>query len=117
MLALATGARVSEAHALSRDKRLCKFVQDSHSDKVTLTVHTRPDFYAKNEKPQETKVPFVIKSLKHMFGKRDKERFLCPTRAVTVYISKRPDGPYPVSNTTMYTPSSDTWNKYKEECC
>ena len=98
LLGMATGARSSELHALSRDPRLCKITLDKDTGKQTLTVYTRPGFVRKNELPQAERVPFVIPSLKHMVGPNEKERFLCPVRAVLVYRARTPDGAYPADN-------------------
>ena len=98
LLALATGARVSEVHEFSRDPRCLIVTKDKHSEKVTMTVYTRPGFIAKNAKPTLIKTPMNIHSLKHMYGREEKERLLCPVRAVTVYISKTPNGPYKASD-------------------
>ena len=98
LLGMATVARSSELHTLSRDPRLCKFSSDKDTGQQTLTVFTRPGFVLKNEHPQAKRVPFVIPSLKHMVGPNEKEQFLCPVRAVLVYRSRTPDGAYPTGN-------------------
>ena len=41
--------------------------------------------------------PVIIPSCKHLVGQNEPERFLCPVRATRVYLSRTPDGAYPVS--------------------
>ena len=112
LLALGTGARSSELHALSRDPSLGTSVVEPHSGLVTLTIFTRPGFVAKNEDPQAEKVPFIIPSLAHMFGPNDAERLLCPVRALNIYRTMTPNGPYPAGNDLLLRhPSPDVSTK------
>ena len=95
LLALATGARVSELHALSRHRSRFQLDTDEFSGQQTITVLTRPNFIAKNEKPSELKKPVIFSSLKHLYGAKEPERLLCPVRAAIVYKSRTPDGMWP----------------------
>ena len=96
LLALATGARVSEIHALSRRPVRFSLERDQASGEVKIISHTRPGFLRKNSKPTVCEEPVIIRSMKHLVGRHDLERLLCPVRAVTVYISRTPDGAWPV---------------------
>ena len=100
-MALATGARVSEIHALSRNPERFKRVIDGHSGKRTLIVHTKVGFVPKNSKPSVRPEPLHIVSMKHLVGRHEPERFICPVRAVEVYMHRTPDGTYPVSDETL----------------
>ena len=98
LLSLATRARSSELHALSRDPRLCTLEVEAHSGRQTLTIYTQPGFVATNEDPQAARVPRVIPSLAHMYGRHYVERGLCPVWAINIYRAMTPNGPYPVGN-------------------
>ena len=57
-----------------------------------------PGFVATNENPQTARVPRVILSLAHMYGRHYLERGLCPVWAINIYRAMTPNGPYPVGN-------------------
>ena len=82
-------------HALSRHRSRFQLDTDEFSGRQTITVLTKPDFIAKNEKPSEIKKPVIFSSLKHLFGNKEPERLLCPVRAAVVYKSRTPDGMWP----------------------
>ena len=100
LLALATGARSSEIHALSRAPGRFAIHADN-TGKQTMTIHTKPGFLAKNAKPTLVSPPMVIPSLKHLVGRKEPERLLCPVRATQVYIRRTPDGPYPAGDSRV----------------
>ena len=90
LLALATGARRSELHALSRTHKFnleCK-----NSGLQTLTLHTQTGFLAKTDRPGASRAPIIIPSMSHMVGQREPERLLCPVLAVTKYLARTPNG-------------------------
>ena len=76
LVALASGARVSELDALSRDKG---FVQFEHTGSVKLSPHKL--FLAKNEDPQNRWKPWDIVSL-------PQDLSLCPVAALKAYINR-----------------------------
>ena len=100
LLALATGSRASELHALSRASGRFK-IDRSQDGRKTLTIHTHPGFLAKNARPTVIQQPFVIPSMKQMVGPREPERLWCPVRAVEAYISRTPDGAFSVEDTRL----------------
>ena len=87
---MATGARRSEIHALSRTHKFK--LECGNSGPQTLRLHTYPGFLAKNARPGANRDPIVIPSMAHMYGAGDLERNLCPVRAVTKYLARAKDG-------------------------
>ena len=75
LLALASGARASEIHALSRSDHLFG-VQPTPQGEV-LVLRPFPGFLDKNALPQDTPKAWRIPSLSHLFP-HDREKLLCP---------------------------------------
>ena len=80
LLALATGARRSELHALSRSARDLVI-----SDKG-ISLKTLPGFLAKNQIPGHDPGPFVVKALSPFTGRDSADRLLCPVRMLKFYL-------------------------------
>ena len=76
LLALASGARVSELSALSRDSG---FITFETGGEVSLSPHAK--FLAKNEDPQNRWKPWKITPL-------PQDRSLCPVEALKEYLSR-----------------------------
>ena len=76
LVALASGARVSELAALSRDKGFVKFLP---SGEVSLSPH--PKFMAKNEDPVHRWKPWIIVPL-------PQDPSLCPVRCLENYLER-----------------------------
>jgi len=91
LVALATGARRSEIHALSRHSRDLVF------SKKGVSVRTKPQFLAKNQLPDHDPGPFFIKSLEVFTGRDTPDRLLCPVRMLKYYMDftskSDPSGP------------------------
>ena len=85
LLALATGARRSELHALRSDR---VHTQESTGD---LLIYTDVNFLAKTEvvdRGGDVCQPVVVRSLTRFVGHLDEERVLCPVRAVRHYLRR-----------------------------
>ena len=85
LLALATGARRSELHALMSDD--VQFQEATGS----LVLHTDVRFLAKTElvdRGGQVCEPIVVRALTRLVGPQDEERVLCPVRAVRHYLRK-----------------------------
>ena len=76
LLALASGARISELAALSRAKGFVSFLS---SGEVSLSPH--PKFLAKNEDPQHRWAPWKILPL-------PQDPSLCPVESLRAYLSR-----------------------------
>ena len=86
LIALASGARASEVHALSRKPDL--FVMErSRENGVTLRLQPYAGFVPKNCPPSMVPKPWIIPSISHLFPD-EKDKLLCPVRAVRYYVSK-----------------------------
>ena len=77
MLALATGARVSELHALLRSDEFLEFSEEG------VTLYPNPNFLAKNENPQNRRDPIFISRLK---DERGGHHPLCPVNNLSLYL-------------------------------
>ena len=80
LLALATGARRSELHALSRSTRDLVF------SGAGVSLKTLPGFLAKNQIPGHDPGPFVVKALSPFTGRDSADRLLCPVRMLKFYL-------------------------------
>ena len=78
LLALATGNRVSEIHALLREDQFLEF----SSSGVLLSPN--PNFLAKNESPSNRRSPIFIPRLSNEDGSPHP---LCPVNSLSVYLS------------------------------
>ena len=88
LLALATGARRSELHALRSDS-----IQTQESS-GSLVLHTDVNFIAKTQlvnQGGDICQPIVVKALTRFVGPQDEERVLCPVRAVKSYLRRTKD--------------------------
>ena len=83
LLALATGARRGELLALRRGSAV-KFTEDF--DEVLL--HPDPLFVPKTKRGICSTRPIVVRSFKKLVGTDSEDRFLCPVRALKVYLRK-----------------------------
>ena len=94
LLALATGSRVSELHALRREPEFLAFGNND------LTLFSRVSFLAKNEDPMHRRDPIVIPRL---WDEDGSPHALCPVHAVHVYMnltSSSTTGPLFLSSST-----------------
>ena len=89
LLALACGARRSELHALVRNP-LPRVLRDPSSGAQTMELRVYPGFVAKNQLPDTVFQPFMVPSLHHLVP-GEVERFLCPVRAVSLYLERTTD--------------------------
>lgn len=95
LLALASGRRVSEVHALSFSSHQTEFLNEGMEVRLRTNVH----FRAKNQKIGEKPVDIVIPSLKTIT--RDKlDLTLCPVRALLWY--KEISGKYRGNQQAMF---------------
>ena len=78
LLALASGRRVSEIHALSFEDKLAVF----YSDKMVLFTSLR--FRGKTQKMHEKPSPIIIPAIKQI-SPEPEDRLLCPVRALAHY--------------------------------
>ena len=100
LLALASGSRASEIHALSRESG--RFKSDrTQEGRRTVTIHTHTGFLAKNARPSVIPPPLVIPSMAHLVGSKELERLWCPVRAIEVYMARTPNGAYSVEDTRL----------------
>ena len=82
LLAFASAKRRSELHALSMDEGSLRFSKDS------VTLHLEPGFLPKTQVPNKLPAPIVIPSLDRLCGPNDKDRLLCPVRALKFYLER-----------------------------
>ena len=83
LVTLASAARRSEIHALSRD-----FAHNS--DWTNLELSLLPDFLPKNQAASSTETrSFRIPAISNIVGREDKEDLLlCPVRAIRIYVDR-----------------------------
>ena len=79
LIALATGRRRSEIHALSISESCLRFA----SDKSSVTLLTDPSFLAKNQLPDKGSGIITIPAL----PPTSDNQVLCPVRALLVYLA------------------------------
>ena len=82
LLALASGSRRSEIHALVTGPG--NIIWHPHQ----VSIRTHPDFIAKNQVLGSVSRPVVIKALEDFVGKDRRERLLCPVRALKWYVNR-----------------------------
>ena len=80
LLALASGRRRSEIHALSATSGSVKF----SADKSAVNLHFFPGFLAKNQLPSVAGLPLEIPALSGSVS----ETVLCPVRALSIYMQR-----------------------------
>ena len=82
LIALASGSRRSEIHALGSSKELLSI------SKTEAVLRTRPGFLAKNQVLGTVTRPFTIKALDALTGPDPQERLLCPVRCLRWYLRR-----------------------------
>ena len=86
LVALASGARASEVHALSRHPDLM-VMEELPEGGMNLRLRPYAGFVPKNCPPSRVPKPWVIPSIGHLHP-NDVDKLLCPVRAVRLYIRK-----------------------------
>ena len=84
LISLATGARISELHALLRSSDFITF-EDSG-----VTIFPNPNFIAKNENPGERRSPIFIERL---FNEDRSPHPLCPVNNLCIFLKLTEDSP------------------------
>ena len=87
LLALASGARRSELHALVRTPPSFLITRDGASGAKSMQLRAYPGFVAKNQVPDQVFSPFTIPSMAHLVP-NDLERLLCPVRCTDLYVQR-----------------------------
>ena len=90
LLALASGARRSELHALVRTPPSFLITRDGSSGAKSMQLRAYPGFVAKNQVPDQVFTPFIIPSMAHLVP-QEPERLLCPVRCTDLYIQRTSD--------------------------
>ena len=90
LLALASGARRSELHALVRTPPSYLITRDPLTGGRTMTLRAYPGFVAKNQVPESIFQPFNIPSMAHLVP-GEPERLLCPVRTTSLYVQRTSD--------------------------
>ena len=62
-----------------------------------MTIHTTPEFLAKNQKGKDLYLEVNIRSIFHDFPDTPEESLLCPVRAIRRYMDRTRDWPNPKS--------------------
>ncbi|MBV2113361.1 MAG: hypothetical protein KUF82_20610 [Candidatus Thiodiazotropha sp. (ex Ctena orbiculata)] len=81
LIALASGRRRSEIHALSATSGSVDF----SADKSSVILHSFPGFLAKNQVPSLAGTPIEIPALP---SENSSDSSLCPVRALRIYLSR-----------------------------
>ena len=87
LLALASGARASELHALSRASPLLTISEIPNNGSI-LSLKPYPGFFAKNQCPNDPPPAWTVPSLQHLFSEDDPDRMLCPVRLTKIYLDR-----------------------------
>ena len=90
LLAIASGARRSEIHALVRTPPSFSVTRDRDSGAKSMLLRPYAGFMAKNQVPETVFRPFIIPSMAHLVPD-EPERLLCPVRATELYIRRTSD--------------------------
>lgn len=90
LLALASGARRGELHALSRKFPAFQVMKDKTSAELTAVLRPVPGFLAKTQLPQQKGLQFQIPGMTHLVP-GEPERLLCPVRALQIYVKRTND--------------------------
>ncbi|XP_069128666.1 uncharacterized protein [Argopecten irradians] len=88
LLALASGRRRSDIHALSVHSSCLRWARDSSA----VTLLTDPAFLAKNQVPGFSPDPIRIPSLTVSVESEENDQLLCPCRALRFYLDKTRGG-------------------------
>jgi integrase len=83
LTALASGARRGEILALCRGKFI-HFTEDYEQ----VLLYPDPTFVPKTKRGFSKTRPIVLRSFKNLVGTKNEDRFLCPIRALRVYIKR-----------------------------
>ena len=86
LVSLASAARGAELVALSRADHNISFTQDPSGAK-RVSLRMVPNFLPKNVLPNQVPEPITFPGIAHLFP-QEKERLLCPVRAIGLYISR-----------------------------
>ena len=89
LVALATGARGLELVALSRASHNLEFTTLASGAKHA-SIRMVPKFIPKNQRPEVIPEPMKFPGMAHLFP-NEPERFLCPVRALGLYIVRSAD--------------------------
>ena len=89
LVALASGARGSELVALSRASHNLEFTTLASGVKH-VSIRMVPKFIPQNQRPEIIPEPIKFPGIAHLFP-NELERFLCPVRALGLYIVKSAD--------------------------
>ena len=90
LLALASGARRSELHALVRTPPSFLITTDAASGAKSMQLRAYPGFVAKNQVPDTVFQPYTIPSMA-LLVPGEPERLLCPVRATALYVKRTSD--------------------------
>ena len=90
LLALASGARRSELHALVRTPPSFLITRDDSTGAKSMQLRAYPGFVAKNQVPDTVFQPFTIPSMAHLVP-GEPERLLCPVRVTSLYVQRTSD--------------------------
>jgi hypothetical protein len=90
LLALASGGRRGELHALSRKKGDYRIVRDPDTGGEIAILRPFPGFLAKTQLPEQIALSFQVPSLAHLVP-GEPERFLCPVRALKRFVKRTSD--------------------------
>lgn len=93
LLALATGTRRSELHALSKGPGDFRTEALPNSSGRKLIIRTYEGFLAKNQRPDKVPDPFVIPSLDHLVPDLE-DRLWCPVRSLEHFKARTTGGSY-----------------------
>ncbi|PJE78335.1 hypothetical protein CI610_02731 [invertebrate metagenome] len=88
LIALASGRRRSEIHALSSHPSCLRWARNFSA----VTLLTDPAFLAKNQVPGFLPEPIKIPSLQGSMGSVERDKLLCPCRALRFYLEKTKGG-------------------------
>ena len=104
LLALASGSRRSEIHALDIGQGRIQWLQHQ------VVLRTHPKFIAKNQVLGSVASPIIIKDLATLVGRDRKERLLCPVRSLKWYCNRTKD--IRGDRTRLFIP----WKSDKMDC-
>ncbi|XP_069122369.1 uncharacterized protein [Argopecten irradians] len=100
LLALASGRRRSDIHALSVHSSCLRWARDSSA----VTLLTDPAFLAKNQVPGFSPDPIRIPSLTVSVESEENDQLLCPCRALRFYLDKTRGGRGTRSRSRLFLP-------------
>lgn len=83
LLLLASARRGSEVHSLSGLQKDISFQADG-----SVSLNFRPDFLAKNQRPDQQSPVITVHPLSNILAPNDPDLMNCPVRALTTYLSR-----------------------------